>query len=72
MAHSRDYDIEPLGTDLAKLAGQALARSRAGPGSVDAVVMASAASRGDVVLTSYVEDLEALRVFFLAVRVLGV
>jgi predicted nucleic acid-binding protein len=66
------FDIEPLGTDLAKLAGLALALSPAGPGPVDAVVMASAASRGDVVLTSDIEDFEALRVFFPAVRFLRV
>jgi hypothetical protein len=39
---------------------------------VDAVVMASAARRGDIVLTSDIEDLEALRVAFPDVRVLRV
>jgi predicted nucleic acid-binding protein len=66
------FDIEPLGADLARLAGQALALSPAGPSPVDAVVMASAARRGDVVLTSDIEDLEALRVAFPGVRVLSV
>jgi predicted nucleic acid-binding protein len=66
------FDVEPLDADLAKLAGQALALSPAGPSPVDAVVMASAAMRGDVVLTSDVEDLEALRVAFPEVRVLSV
>jgi len=40
--------IEPLGAELAKRAGEALALVR-GATFVDAVVMASAASRGDVV-----------------------
>jgi predicted nucleic acid-binding protein len=66
------FDVEPLDADLAKLAGQALALSPAGPSAVDAVVMASAARRGDVVLTGDVEDLEALRVAFPAVRILKV
>jgi len=39
---------------------------------VDAVVMASAALRGDVVYTTDVSDLEALRAHFSSVRVLGV
>jgi predicted nucleic acid-binding protein len=64
-------DIEPLTEALAKRAGEALA---AVPGAtlVDAVVMASAASRGDIVYTSDVEDLERLRRRFPSVRVLGV
>ncbi len=64
-------DVEPLTEELAKLAGEALARV---PGStlVDAVVMASAASRGDVVYTADVEDLERLRSYFPTVRVLSV
>jgi predicted nuclease of predicted toxin-antitoxin system len=40
--------------------------------TVDAIVMASAASRGDVVYTSDVDDLERLRAYFPAVRVLAV
>jgi hypothetical protein len=39
---------------------------------VDAIVMASAASRGDLVYTSDVEELERLRTRFPGVRVLGV
>ena len=62
--------IETLGAKLACLAGEALAAVRASP--VDAVVMASAALRGDVVYTSDVRDLEALRRYFPAVRVLSV
>jgi predicted nucleic acid-binding protein len=66
------FDVEPLGEDLARLAGEALARSPRGPSPVDAVVMASAARRGDIVLTSDIEDLEALRIVFPGVRVLRV
>jgi predicted nucleic acid-binding protein len=64
-------DIEPLTEALAKRAGEALA---AVPGAtlVDAIVMASAASRGDIVYTSDVDDLERLRRRFPGVRVLAV
>ena len=69
--------LEPLTLALVKLAGEALStipatRARGGPGIVDAVVMASAASRGDVVYTSDVEDLERLGSFFPGVRVLSI
>jgi rRNA-processing protein FCF1 len=67
----RSVDVEPLGAALAKRAGEALARVR-GASHVDAVVMASAATRGDVVFTSDVDDLERLREVFPEVRVLGV
>ena len=41
--------------------------------TIDAIVMASAARRGDIVYTSDFEDLERLRAHFRAVpRVLGV
>ncbi len=59
--------IEPLGTSLAKLAGEALAQVR-GATLVDATVMASAAQRGDVVYTSDVGDLDRLWGHFKAVR----
>ncbi|HEX4448957.1 MAG TPA: hypothetical protein VH044_19585 [Polyangiaceae bacterium] len=64
-------DVEPLDEDLAKVAGEAIAMV---PGStaVDAVVMASAARRGDVVYTSDFEDLARLQAHFRAVRVLAV
>jgi predicted nucleic acid-binding protein len=63
-------EVEPLTASLAKLAGEALA---AVPEAtlVDAVVMASAATRGDVVYSSDVADLEALRRVFPNVRVLS-
>lgn len=63
--------IEWLSEPIADLAGEALAEV---PGStvVDAIVIASAALRGDVVYTSDVDDLEKLRAFFPSVRVLSV
>jgi|APLak6261675434_1056106.scaffolds.fasta_scaffold00796_4 predicted nucleic acid-binding protein len=65
------FDIEPLDVKLAKAAGEALA-SIAGSTTIDAIVMASAARRGDVVLTSDVDDLQALQRYFGSVRVLSV
>jgi predicted nucleic acid-binding protein len=64
-------DVEPLTEELAKRAGEALASVRGAP-LVDAIVMASAASRGDLVYTSDLDDLERLRDHFPAVRVLRV
>ncbi len=63
--------VEPLTDARAKLAGEAVARV-AGAKTMDAVVMASAASRGDTVFTSDQDDLERLRAFFPGVRVLSV
>jgi predicted nucleic acid-binding protein len=59
--------LEPLTESLAKLAGEALAKIRKAT-FVDAVVMASAAQRGDVVYTSDQGDLERLWSHFAAVR----
>ena len=69
--------VESLTLDMVKRAGEALARVAAprkgrGPGIVDAIVMASAASRGDVVYTSDVVDLERLQSYFPGVRVLSI
>jgi predicted nucleic acid-binding protein len=64
-------DVEPLTLALARLAGEALA-SVSGATLVDAVVMASAASRGDIVYSSDVDDLERLRRVFPGVRILQV
>ncbi len=64
-------DVEPLTEELAKAAGEALAAVK-GSTLVDAIVMASAASRGDLVYTSDIDDLERLRTRFPGVRVLGV
>jgi predicted nucleic acid-binding protein len=61
--------IEPLLPDLARVAGEAIAAVK-GATVVDAVVMASAARRGDRVLTSDVDDLDRLRAFFPSVRLL--
>src|SRR5450432_3841992 len=62
--------IEPLSIAVAKAAGEAQAKiSRAT--ALDAIVMAFAASRGDVVFTGDTKDLERLRGFFPSVRVLG-
>jgi predicted nucleic acid-binding protein len=63
-------DVEPLSVELAKRAGEALASVK-GATLVDAIVMASAASRGDVVYTSDVGDLSKLQKHFPGVRILG-
>jgi predicted nucleic acid-binding protein len=52
--------LEPLSVKLAMLAGEAMAVVR-GATLVDAVVVASAAQRGDVVLTSDLADLSRIR-----------
>ncbi|CAN5924954.1 hypothetical protein BH11MYX4_BH11MYX4_12700 [soil metagenome] len=63
--------IEPLSERVAKLAGEALASVR-GATAIDAIVMASAAQRADVVYTSDVDDLQRLAGYFRVVRVLGI
>ncbi len=63
--------VEPTDAPLARLAGEAIALVK-GATPIDALVMASAARRGDVVYTSDVGDLERLRAVFPAVRVFGV
>jgi predicted nucleic acid-binding protein len=67
----RMVTIEAMHEELAIAAGDAVA---AVPDSdiVDAIVMASAARRGDVVYTSDFADLQRLRAAFPAVRVLSV
>lgn len=61
--------IEPLSPSLAKLVGETLGDVR-GATLVDAVVIASAARRGDLVLTSDVDDLSRIRdIAFPSVRV---
>ena len=60
--------VEPLTLGLARLAGESMAQVK-GATSVDAIVMASAAQRGDVVYTSDLADLDRLRAFFPSVRV---
>jgi predicted nucleic acid-binding protein len=63
-------DIEPLTLRLAQIAGEAMG---AVPGAtlVDAIVMASAASRGDIIYSSDVHDIERIRRVFPSVRILG-
>lgn len=63
--------IEPLDAELARLAGEALAAVREAT-AIDAIVMASASRRGDVVYTSDFEDLDRLRRYFPSVRILAV
>jgi hypothetical protein len=67
----RGVHVEPLDTALAVLAGEALATVDAAT-TIDAIVMASAARRGDTVYTGDVEDLSRLQAFFPSVRVFGV
>ena len=54
--------VEPLDERLAKIAGAAA--GLVGASAVDAIVMASAAQRGDVVFTSDLSDLQRLQRVF--------
>jgi hypothetical protein len=63
--------IEEANVAVAKSAGEAIARVP-GATAVDAIVMASAASRGDIVYTSDPGDMDRLRAVFPGVRVLTV
>ena len=63
--------VEPVTGTLAELAGRAL-RATGGSNTIDAIVMASAAQRGDVVYTSDVDDLLGFSDVFPDVRVFGV
>jgi predicted nucleic acid-binding protein len=63
--------VEPLFEDLARVAGEAIAAVKRAS-VVDAIVMGSAASRRDRVLTSDFDDLERLRAYFPEVRLLRV
>jgi len=62
--------VEPLSDDLARMAGEAL--RTVGVGAIDAIVMASAARRGDRVLTSDVDDLALFKDEFPEVRLIRV
>jgi hypothetical protein len=65
--------VEPLGVQVAKLAGVAVGQVQ-GAGAIDAIVLASASLRGDVVYTSDVPDLTALQesvAEFASVRILA-
>ncbi len=59
--------VEPVSERLAMLAGEALA-AVPGATAIDAIVMASAAQRGDAVFTSDMKDLDRLRRHFPEVR----
>ncbi|WP_394823451.1 hypothetical protein [Pendulispora albinea] len=67
----RSIDIEEPSLALAKNAGDALGAVK-GATIVDAIVMASAALRGDVVYTSDLDDLTRLQRHFPSARVLVV
>lgn len=67
----RAVRVEDTTTALARLAGEALAEVP-GAGTIDALVMASAARRGDVVYTSDFADLARLQAYFPTVRLLAV
>jgi predicted nucleic acid-binding protein len=67
----RGVRVEDTTSALARLAGEALA-AVPGAGAVDALVMASAAGRGDVVYTSDFVDLARLQAYFPTVRLLAV
>jgi predicted nucleic acid-binding protein len=60
LAILRSVRVEPLFEHVARLAGAALGLTR-GAGAIDAIVMASAALRGDTVYTSDPHDFEALQ-----------
>jgi predicted nucleic acid-binding protein len=62
-------DVESVSEHLAKIAGEAIA-AVPGATAVDAIVMASAAQRGDAVFTSDIDDLDRLRRYFPGVRLI--
>ncbi len=64
-------DVEPMTEHLAKSAGEALA-SVTNATVVDAIVMASAASRGNVVYTSDFDDFMRLGAYFRGVRIFAI
>ena len=64
-------NVEPTTERLARIAGEAIAEVPTAT-AIDAIVMASAAQRGDTVFTSDIDDLERLRRCFPSVRVLRV
>ena len=66
----RGVRVEDTTVAVARRAGEALA-AVPGATAIDALVMASAARRGDIVYTSDLADLERLRSYFPAVRLLG-
>lgn len=65
------FIVEPMTDEIAKAAGVAMAKVR-GATTIDAIVMASAALRGDAVYTTDIDDLSALAVHFPGVKVFRV
>jgi len=66
-------EVEPVDEALARIAGEVLGELRLGrEHTIDAIVMASAAQRGDTVYTSDFEDMTRLGTRFPGVRILGV
>ena len=63
--------VELLTDRLARIAGLALSSCPGSVGAIDAIVMASAAQRGDHVYTSDLNDLQALQGAFPDVRLFG-
>jgi predicted nucleic acid-binding protein len=63
-----NLSVRPTTPRIAMAAGVAIAKV-SGATAIDAAVMACAASRGDIVYTSDVKDLERLRDHFPSVRV---
>ncbi len=70
----RSVRVDPLTDAQARVAGEALAalgedtERKGSKLTIDALVMASAASRGDIVYTSDPSDLERLLEFFKAIK----
>lgn len=66
-------DVEPVDEALARIAGEVLGELRLGrEHTIDAIVMASAARRGDTLYTSDFDDMARLATRFPGVRVLAV
>lgn len=65
------FTVEPMDESLARTAGELIAAVR-GATAIDAIVVASAARRGDVILTSDPTDLAPLADWFGSLRVLAV
>jgi predicted nucleic acid-binding protein len=66
-------EVEPVDEALARIAGEVLGELRLGrEHTIDAIVMASAAQRGDTLYTSDFDDMARLATRFPGVRVLGV
>ena len=66
-------DVEAVDETLARIAGEVLGELRLGrEHTIDAIVMASAAQRGDTLYTSDFDDMARLATRFPSVRVLGV